>query len=457
MSALPRLAAPAVEVSAWRAAWETFRSGLPGNEPAWLGMRRAAAMARFEEVGFPTTRDEDWRHTSVAPISRTAFRLADDRDAAGVREEDLAAVVFGHAFDGHQIVFVDGRYAPELSDAPQRDGVVIRSLREVLDDQPQLVEAWLGRHAEPTASAFAALNTAFLSDGAFVSVPAGTVLREPIHVVFYSTRGGSLEPTVSHPRVFALVGRGAQATLVESYGGTEDEAYFTNAVSEVVLEDGAVVEHYRIQRESERAFHVGTLGLFQGRASNLTSHAVVMGAELSRLDVRQLFGGEGGECVLNGLFMVAGTQHADIHTWVDHAQPHCTTRELYKGVLDGKSRGVFVGKVFVRPGAVKTDAQQTNKNLLLSKEALVDSLPQLEILNDDVKCKHGSTTGQLDALALFYLRSRGVGEAAARSLLTYAFASDVVMRMKVEALRTGLAEHLERRLPAALDVKEALA
>src|SRR6185503_15219694 len=183
----------------------------------------------------------------------------------------------------------------------------------------------------------------------------------------------------------------AQATLVESYGGTPDTAYFTNAVSEIVLEDGAVVEHYRIQRESERAFHVGTLSLLQGRASNLTSHAVVMGAELSRLDVRQLFGGEGGECVLGGLFMVAGTQHADIHTWVDHAQPHCTTRELYKGVLDGKSRGVFVGKVYVRPGAIKTDAQQTNKNLLLSKEALVDSLPQLEILNDDVKCKHGSS------------------------------------------------------------------
>jgi Fe-S cluster assembly protein SufD len=252
-------------------------------------------------------------------------------------------------------------------------------------------------------------------------------------------------------------GRNAQCTIVESYVGGDGEVYLTNAVTEVRAEDGSIVDHYRVQREGDQAFQVATLALRQGRSASVSSHAVVLGASLSRLDVRQVFDGEGGECVLDGLFVATGTQHQDIHTWVDHAQPHCTTRELYKGVLDGKSRGVFVGKVFVRPGARKTDAQQTNKNLLLSREALVDSLPQLEILNDDVKCRHGSTTGQLDPLALFYLRSRGVGAAEARALLTYAFASDVLSRIKVEALRAGLTEYLQARLPVAGRTGEAVA
>jgi Fe-S cluster assembly protein SufD len=222
------------------------------------------------------------------------------------------------------------------------------------------------------------------------------------------------------------------------------------------VEDGAVVDHYRVQRESSAAFHVATLAVRQGRASRFSSHAVSLGAALSRVDIRQVFAGEGGECVLNGLFLGGDSQHTDTHTWVDHAQPHCSTRELYKGIVDDKAHGVFVGKILVRAGAQKTDAIQNNKNLVLSRDALVDSVPQLEILNDDVKCKHGSTTGQLDPTALFYLRSRGIGEEAARALLTYAFASDVVQRLGVEALRTGLTEHLQRRLPGPADLKEAV-
>ncbi len=453
MSALPGLTRATETAVAWRDLWEAFRASRPAGEPEWLGALRAAAFGRFEELGFPTTREEAWRHTSVAPIARRTFRLAQPAPVGAFAGAALADLSFGDAFHGHQLVLVNGRYAPELSSHPSLDGVAIRSLREVLDRERQRIEPYLGASDDP-ASAFTALNTAFLAEGAFVWVPDGTVLREPIHLVFLS-RGepGEVTPLTS-PRVLVVLGRKSQATVVESYGGTGP--YFTNAVTEVVAGDGAVVDHYRLQREGEEAFHVGALALRQGRDTAVTSHVVMLGAALSRLDLRQVFEGEGGDCTLDGLFLGSGTQHTDIHTRVDHAQPHCTTRELYKGVLDGRAHGVFVGKVLVRPGAAKTDAQQTNKNLLLSREALVDSLPQLEILNDDVKCKHGSTTGQIDPVALFYLRSRGIGERAARTLLTFAFASDVVARMKVEALRRGLTEHLQRRLPAADEVREAV-
>jgi Fe-S cluster assembly protein SufD len=441
------------EVVRWREEFESFRAGLPREEPAWLRALRTTGMGAFEELGFPTTRQEDWRHTSVAPIARTAFR----RPPATATVADLAvlgSLDFGRAFARRQLVFVNGRYAPDLSSGgTAADGVHVRSLREVLDREPQIVQPYLDRQASGPGRCFAALNSAFLDDGAFLSVPAGTVLTEPIHLVFLSAPGS--QPTASHPRVLVWAGPKSQATIIESYGGPADAVYLTNAVSEITLEHGAVVDHYRLQRESARAFHVGTLCATQGRATRFASHAISLGASLSRLDIRQVFAGEGGECVLNGLFLGGDRQHMDTHTWVDHAQPHCSTRELYKGIVDDQARGVFVGRILVRPGAQKTDAIQTNKNLILSREALVDSLPQLEILADDVKCKHGSTTGQLDPLALFYLRSRGIGEDAARALLTYAFASDVVQRIGVEELRAGLTEHLQRRLPGPVDMKEA--
>jgi Fe-S cluster assembly protein SufD len=444
---------PTEEVARWREEYEAFRASLPATEPEWLRALRAAGIGAFEETGFPTLKDEDWRHTSVAPIVRTRFARAGSA-GGGVDTAVLDALAFGRAFRGQQLVFVNGRYAPDLSSAPMADGVRIRSLRDVLDRQPQLVEPYLDRQAAGPGRPFSALNSAFLQDGAFVSIPAGQVLVDPIHLVFFSTAGAT-GPAVSHPRVLVLAGRNSQAAVVESYGGTVGARYLTNEVTEVVLEDGAVLDHYRLQQESLDAFHVGALCVSQGRATRFTSHAVSLGSALSRVDIRQVFAGEGGECVLNGLFLGEDSQHTDTHTWVDHAHPHCSTRELYKGIVDDRARGVFGGRILVRPGAQKTDAIQNNKNLILSREALVDSLPQLEILADDVKCKHGSTTGQLDPLALFYLRSRGIGEEAARALLTYAFASDVVQRIGIEAVRVGLTEHLQRRLPAAADIQEA--
>lgn len=435
---------------ALESAWPAFL-GRRSGEAGWLSALRRAAMARFSEMGLPSVGDEDWRQTPIGAIARTAFRRPADDAAVG--EDALAPLTFGHAFDGHQIVFVNGHYAPSLSSLGAQDGVRIESLARVLDREPALVERHLGK-VLTGGNAFAALNTAFIEDGALVMVPAGVVLTEPIHVVHHSTAAAG--PSVSHPRLLVVAGRASQATIVESYGGPDGQVYLTNTVAEILLEDGAVLDHYKVQREGLGGFHLATLAVRQGRDARFASHSIALGAALARQDVDQVFAGEGGECALGGLFLASGTQLTDTHTRVDHAVPHCASRQLYKGIVDGHARGVFVGRIFVAKDAQKTDAQQTNKNLLLSRHALVHSVPQLEILADDVKCKHGSTTGQLDPAALFYLRSRGIGEDAARSLLVYAFASDVVARIKVEALRTGLGRYLRDRLPSAADIEEAV-
>jgi len=440
----------------YRAEFEAFAGGR-APEPAWLRRSREEAFARFQERGFPTTGEEDWRFTNVAPLARMAFRRSAPGEAAGVRAADVAALGFDHAFDGHEIVFVDGRLAPALSSIAPAGGLQICSLADVLAREPERLEAHLGGLVDSKSPSFADLNAAFLEDGACVFIPAGLVVEQPIHLVYLSSRAAGA-PTLSHPRTLVLAGRNSQARVVESYGGVPGAVYFTNAVTEIALEAGAVVDHYKIQRESEAAFHVGLMSVAQGRASRFTSHSFSLGGGLVRNDVRQLFAAEGGECVLDGLFVASGAQHTDTHTVIDHAHPHCTSRELYKGILDGKARGVFVGRILVREGASKTDAHQTNKNLLLSREALVDSVPQLEILASDVKCKHGSTTGQLDPAALFYLRSRGITEAAARRLLVCAFAGEVVGRVGVPALRRGLERNLRERLPGIRDreIQEAV-
>ena len=443
--------AQAALVEALDFGWPEFLAGRPAGEPGWLAAMRRAAMDRFAEIGIPSVRDEDWRQTPIGPIARIAFR----RPAADalVGAEALAPLIFGHALDGHQIVFVNGRSAPALSSLGAQDGVRIESLAHVLDREPALVERHLGKVLKG-GNAFAALNTAFLEDGAVVIIPAGVVLAKPIHVVHHST--ASAGPSVSHPRLLVIAGRTSQATIVESYGGPDGQPYLTNAVAEIALEDGAIVDHYKVQREGLAAFHIATLAVSQGRDARFSSYSIALGAGLARQDVDQAFAGEGGECALGGLFLASGTQLTDTHTRIDHAVPRCSSRQLYKGIVDGQARGVFVGRIYVAKDAQKTDANQTNKNLLLSRHALVHSVPQLEILADDVKCKHGSTTGQLDPAALFYLRSRGIGEDAARSLLVYAFASDVVARIKVEALRKDLGRYLRERLPSAADIEEAV-
>jgi Fe-S cluster assembly protein SufD len=424
----------AKEHDRYLADFERFAQGAAWG-PSWLNQVRTAAISRFAALGFPTTRQEEWKYTNVAPIAKTPF-TPPPPERNGLPADRLGSVTLGDVVRA-QLVFMNGRYTPELSLlGPLPQGVQVGSLAAVLRTDPHKAESYLARYAGFQGHAFVALNTAFVEDGAFVSIPQGTVLDAPLHLLFLSTTRG--EPTVSYPRNLIVVGPKSQATIVESYVGLGNDVYFTNAVTELIAGEHAVIDHTRVQLESPKAFHIATLQVQQERSSTVVSHAIGLGGALVRNEVNAVLGGEGGDCTLNGLYLVTGQQHMDNHTQIDHVQAHCTSRELYKGVLDGRARGVFHGKIVVHKTALKTDARQTNKNLLLSSDALVNSQPQLEIFNNDVRCTHGSTIGKLDQDALFYLRTRGIDTEAARRLLTYAFVSEVLDRIKVESLRVRL-------------------
>jgi Fe-S cluster assembly protein SufD len=418
------------------------------NGRSFLPRLRQAAIDHFAEVGFPTLQDEEWRFTNVAPLARTAFQLAPYRPE-GLTLEKIRQLAFG-ADAASRLVFVNGHFSRELSFVgrlPQ--GVVVAGLADTLATHPEWLEPHLARHTPHDQSPFTALNTAFIQDGAFVSIPKGVVVAEPIQLVFLAT--SATEPGVAHPRNLIVVGAGSQAVVVETYAGVKEGVYFTNGVTEIVLGENAVLDHSKVQRESKEAFHIATQQVHQERGSNFTSHSVALGGGLVRNDVNAVLDAEGCECTLNGLYLASGRQHIDNHTRIDHARPHCASHELYKGILDGKAHGVFNGKIFVHQDAQKTDAKQTNKTLLLSEDAVINSKPQLEIYADDVKCTHGATIGQLDEEAVFYLRSRGLGRHEARSLLTYAFANDIINRIKVEPIRAGLEQALlvDRRVKEA--------
>jgi Fe-S cluster assembly protein SufD len=428
-----------------------FERENPRREPSSLGALRRQALERFAETGFPTLRDEEWKYTSVAPLAATPFRVASSHRGNGISAEHLKHALFG-SMECTLLVFMNGHYAPELS-RPRAlpAGVLAGSLAEFLEKDPGRVEPHLARHVSYRDQPFVALNTAFLRDGAFIHVPKRKVLSEPIHLLFVTSGDGA--PPVSHPRNLIVVEEGSQVTVVENYVSLKREVGLTNTVTEVVAGASSVVHHCKLQRESEEAFHMATLQCHLERSSSFTSHAISLGGSLVRNDINSVLDAEGAECVLNGLYLAVGRQHMDNHTLIDHARAHCSSREFYKGVLAGASHGVFNGKIRVRPDAQKTDAKQTNKNLLLSEEALVDTKPQLEIHADDVKCTHGATIGQLDEDALFYLRSRGIGRDKARSLLVHAFASDIVERIPVESIRTGLECELVTRLPVGIEAR----
>ena len=421
-----------------------FERDVTQNGQAWTRPLRQAAISRFAELGFPTTRHEEWKYTNVAPLTRILFQPP-QRTRHELAAEALATAMIPD-FVGAQLVFINGYYVPELSALHALPhGVEVGSLAGALSNRASGLEAHLARYANFEEQAFVALNTAFMQDGAYVYVPRGSIVEVPIHLVFISLPQG--EATVSHPRNLLVLEENTQATVIESYIGLGKDVYLTNAVTECVLGQNATAEHCRLEWESMGAFHIATLQIQQARSSNCVSHAVAMGGALARHDINVVLDGEGGENTLNGLFMATDQQHIDNHTRIDHVRPHCTSRELYKGILDGKGRGVFNGKVVVHKDAQQTDAMQTNKNLLLSQDASIDTKPQLEIFNNDVKCSHGSTIGRLDANSLFYLRTRGIEEAEARSLLTYAFASELVNRISLEALRNKLNDRVLTWLP----------
>jgi Fe-S cluster assembly protein SufD len=431
------------------AAFERLIGEVSDGEPARLGNLRRQAIERFAELGFPTTRLEEWRFTNVAPIARTRFDL--EPEAWGISPAELDS----YTYEGmSQLVLVNGRFVPELSrlgDLPA--GVLVSSLAQAWIDHPEKVEPHLG-FASFEEHAFVALNTSLHRDGAFLHIPRGVVVEKPINIVHLGNPG--TVPFACFPRHLIVAEESSQATVVEQYATVGDGIYFLCPVTEIVIGPNATVDHYKLQRESIEAFHVATFQLLQDRDSNFSSHSISWGGGLVRNDVNAVLDGEGSSSTLNGLYMVEGRQLVDNHMRVEHAKAHCDSHELFKGILEGKARAVFNGRIYVHPGAQKTDAKQTNRNLLLSPTALVNSNPQLEIFADDVRCTHGSTVGQLDELGVFYLRSRGIGEEAAKSLLTYAFAADIVERIKVGAVRPDLEEFLFRRLPKGEVVRQAV-
>jgi Fe-S cluster assembly protein SufD len=364
------------------------------------GIRQRAA-ERFRALGFPTTRDEEWRFTNVAPIAKANLPIA----------------------------------------APQVSG---HSLRAALELHPELIEEHFGRYASDADNPFVALNTANFEDGAFLHVPRNTVVEEPVWIDFTGVSGRA-----THPRNLIVVDAGSQVRIVEKYTGTD--RYFTNAVTEIVVGENAIVEHVKLEEESPDSYHVATIQVYQGRNSNFKSHNISLGGLLVRNDVNGVLS-TGCEGTLNGLYLTKGRQHVDNHTALDHAAPHAASHELYKGIMDGASSAVFNGKILVRKDAQKTDAKQTNKNLVLSENAVINTKPELQILADDVRCTHGATVGQLDEEALFYLRARGIGQTDARDLLIYAFARDVIDRIGIPSVR----EYLEKALFESLEYSRRL-
>jgi len=445
----PRTVAP---IAAYREDFERQ----PGA-PEWLQALRAKGIARFEALGFPTMKNEDWHFTSVAPIAERLFRAAmtskagvssEGSTAGMVARADLQRFTFGQPA-WHTLVFVNGEFSEDLSSyAGLGNNVRVNNLAKAIRSGIGRPERHLGKIAAFDNHAFTALNTAFVRDGAFIELQADTVVDQPIHLIFISEGQGE---SVSHPRNLIVAARNSRASIIESYLSIRDTPYFTNAVTEISLGDGARVDHYKIQRESEKSFHVGTTHIRQARNSQLHSFSFAVGGLLARTNIYTCLEGDAATCTLNGLYLADGVQHLDNQTSIEHIAPNCPSHEVYKGVLDGRSHGVFNGKVYVHPEAQKTDGKQSNNNLLLSPNARVDTKPQLEIFADDVKCTHGATVGRLDEIAMFYLNSRGIGPETARMLLTYAFAADVLETIELLPMK----EELEKMVLARFAGSEA--
>jgi len=420
---------------------------IPGHHP-WLDVLRRTAAARFEKVGLPGPRDEQWRFTNLSSVTKKPFKLARPDESAVAGEFS-----FGDAV-GTELVFVNGHYAPHLSklgDLPRN--VKVASLSDVLTSDGRGLEQVLGQYANLAKNPFVALNTANIFDGAFLYFPKNTTVESPIHLLFLSTVTG--EPTVSHPRVVILAEDNVEAAVVETYAGTSGE-YFTNAVTEIVLGNDCRIDHNKLNQESVQASHIATMQVSLGRNSQFVSHSTTLGAKLTRNDLNCVMAGERAYATLNGLVVIGGDQHCDNHTLLDHQEPNCPSHELYKHVISSRATAVFKGQIYVAQKAQKTDSKQNSKTLLLSPHASMNSMPALEIYADDVKCTHGSTTGPVDEDQVFYLQSRGLTLDAARHLMTYAFAADVTRRIKVEAVRARIEDYLSAQhgLPQDLRIND---
>jgi Fe-S cluster assembly protein SufD len=417
--------------------------------PKWVHGLRTAGLTKFKSQGFPTLRDEEWRFTRVRPIAGSAFTPVEAYQPDRLTVGRILERTFDDG-DCRRLVFVDGHFAPDLSRIGELpEGILLGSLADALEQHPQIVEPYLGRIANIDTQPFTALNTAFLRDGALVFLQGNITVDDPIHIVYASTGDG--EATVSHPRTLVVAGDNSRVTVVESYIGSQDTdgVYFTNAVSEFYCGDNAEISHCKLQRESRRAYHVAAQQTMVARNGRFSTENISIGGGLVRNDIGSILDGEGIDCRVDGLYLATRRQHVDNHTLIRHIKPRCHSFELYKGILDGKSRGVFNGKIYVDPNAQKTDAKQSNNCILLSEDARINTNPQLEIFADDVKCTHGATVGQLDEEAVFYLRSRGIPDEQARHMLIYAFAAEVFERIAVEQVRGRLEADLYDWLSAA--------
>lgn len=417
------------------------------NQPEWLRNLREKAFHYFTENGFPTVKEEDWKYTNVAPIGKEDFEISgENKDAL----TDVSVSAFYAESKESQLVFVNGKLNALLSDVSAlAEKAVALPFAEAFEDEryAEIIKAKLAKAVKYDFNGFAALNTAFIENGVFLFIPKDAKIETPIHLLFAST-----ENKASFPRVLVVAESFSEATLIESYTRIDEAKYFTNAVVEVFLADEAKLKHFRIQRESHAAFHVGTTNAELGRSSVYDATNINLGGRISRHDINLKFNAEGGEAFVDGLYMLDGEQHADTHSIIDHKQPNCISHQNYKGILNDKSRGVFNGKVFVRENASGTDANQSNKNLLLSNDARVDTKPQLEIYNDDVKCTHGATVGQLEDEEIFYLLSRGLEPKLATNLLTYGFAEEIINKIEIASIKAELDEAVLNRLQVNLEM-----
>jgi Fe-S cluster assembly protein SufD len=418
--------------------WLAALEERPRGGSRWLQDLRDHAASRFVELGFPSVRDEEWRFTNVAPIAASEFRLA--RPA---RLDKDALETFLYADAPFRVVIVNGRYSAELSRGTGLPaGFRFGSLAAAATEQADVVGRYLGQLADSKTKAFSALNTAFTHDGAYVYVPDGVVWEQPLQILYVSSGDASM----THPRTLIVTGDRTELRIVETYVSAPGQKHFTNAVTEIIAGEDAIIDHYKVQEESVDAFHVASMHIHAARSSTVSTHAFTLGGRLVRNDIVAVLDGEGAECTLNGLYLADGERLVDTHTTIDHAKPHCPSHEVYKGIIGGKARAVFNGKIIVRPDAQKTNAKQTNRALLLSDHATINTKPQLEIFADDVKCTHGAAIGQLDEDALFYLRARGLTFFEARDMLIHAFAGEILDRVRIEPLKKALEGELYAQL-----------
>ncbi len=434
----------------WQSAYRENAAELIGAQLPWLARTRNQALERFIATGFPTRRDEEWKYTGIAPIEKEIASVALQPGSVSVeaiRCHLLAGV------PAHVLVFVDGHFSATLSQVQSLpSGVVLDSVSNLLLKDADRLQPYLMEDTEDRW--FSAMNRALMTDGAYLELEDGIELEEPVHLLFVAS--DSCDRRAIQPRNILVANANSRATVIEHYVGLGGQPYLTNTVTEVIADSGADITHYKVQQEGDHGYHVGSLLTRQTGDSRLASHSISLGGRIVRNDIYSRLEAENTFCTLNGLFLGSNRQHIDNYTWVDHLVPNGTSSEYYKGILDHHARGVFNGRVRVQPDAQQTEAMQANKNLLLSRNAEIDTKPQLEIYADDVKCSHGATVGELDPKSVFYLRSRGIDEAAARSLLTFAFAGDLLRHITLAPLRNRLEEIVIARLPEGESVKELI-